>query len=194
MSKNLRLALTLSLLFIFLIRLQPIWERYPGGFWNSLFYLIITVLFCWMLVRIVIELRKLRKLPKINGLKPLLPLAVLSLFLMDGCFNPAGLDLDRLYGNVTFRACYEGTQNQAHLKLRQGDQFDLHWTGAFFYDEFYTGHYAKRSDTLLLRFDDTDVPSNLDDTLVIREKAIYRVTGDTVLSTGFYVGYCKGLN
>ena len=194
MSKNLKVALILSLLFVGLIRLQPIWERYPGGLWNILFFLAITVLFCWMLIRIAIELRKLIYLPRITGFKSFLPLGVLALFLIDGCFNPTGLDLDRLYGDVAFRACYEGTQNQARLKLRKGSKFDLHWTGAFFADTFYTGSYTKRSDTLLLQFDDANVPSKLDDTLVIRDETIYRVAGDTLLPTRFYAGYCKGLN
>ena len=42
MTKTLRNSFLLSILYIGLIRLRPIWERYPGGFWSMLFFLAIS--------------------------------------------------------------------------------------------------------------------------------------------------------
>ena len=96
--------------------------------------------------------------------------------------------MDKAYGQVDFHACYEGTQNKATFKLRESGQFDIHWT-----DEFFTSDYVKNGDTILLNFK-TNIPRNLSDTLVIDEEYIYSLKTDTLISTHFYLGYCKGLN
>ncbi|MGL4599096.1 MAG: hypothetical protein ACRCYO_16370, partial [Bacteroidia bacterium] len=46
-------------------------------------------------------------------------------------FSPWRLDSERLESDVVLRACFEGTQNQAFIKLRQDNSFELNWTGAF---------------------------------------------------------------
>ena len=103
------------------------------------------------------------------------------------------IDLEKGYDKVTFRACYEGTQNQATFKLRESGKFDIHWTGVFFYDEFFTGEYIKNGDTILMDFN-TEIPRMLGDTLIVKDDFIYRLEKDTLISTHFYLGYCKGLN
>lgn len=117
----------------------------------------------------------------------------MTVLLLDGLFNPLKINLDKIYGQVVFRACYEGTQNQATLKLRKNGKFDIHWTGVFFSDDFYTGNYRRNGDTILLNFK-TEVPGKLNDTLVIKEDYLYRLKSDTLISTHFYLGQCKGLN
>ncbi|WP_291856367.1 hypothetical protein [Marinilabilia sp.] len=193
MTRNLKTSLIISLLFVGLIRFRPIWERNPGGFWNVLFFLGIAVLFFWLIVKIIIEFVRLIKQRKNLTIKLFVPFFIMAVFLLDGMFNPLRINLEKIYGRVVFRACYEGTQNQATFKLRESGKFDIHWTGVFFSDEFFTGEYTKNQDTLLLDFK-TEVPRNLSDTLVINGDYIYRLKADTLISTHFYLGDCKGLN
>ncbi|WP_319502593.1 hypothetical protein [uncultured Draconibacterium sp.] len=193
MTRNLNISLTISILFVGLIRLRPIWERNPGGFWNMLFFLGIAVLFFWLIVKIIIEIFRLIKQRTNLTLKLFIPILIMTVLLLDGMFNPLKINLDKIYGQVMFRACYEGTQNQATFKLRESGKFDIHWTGVFFADNFYTGDYIKTGDTILLNFN-TEIPRNLNDTLFVKGEYIYRLQGDSLISTHFYLGNCKGLN
>ncbi len=193
MTRSLKISLIVSILFVGLIRLQPIWERNPGGFWNVLFLLGIAILFIWLIVKIIIEIIRLIKQRKNWTLKLFIPFLIMTVFLLDGIFNPLKINLDKIYGQVVFRACYEGTQNQSTFKLRENGKFDIHWTGAFLFDDFYTGNYTKSGDTLLLDFD-TEIPHSLNDTLIINGEYIYRLKADSLIPTRFYLGYCKGLN
>lgn len=193
MTRNLKTSLIISILFVGLIRFRPIWERNPGGFWNVLFFMTIAALFVWLIVKIIIEITRLIRQRKNLTSKLFIPILIMTVLLLDGMFNPLKFNLDKIYGQVIFRACYEGTQNQATFKLRENGKFDIHWTGVFFSDNFYTGEYIKKGDTILLDFN-TEIPRNLSDTLVIDGDYIYRLKADTLISTHFYLGYCKGLN
>jgi hypothetical protein len=193
MTKNLKTSIIISILYIGIIRLMPIWERHPGNWWNLLYYLVIVVLFFWILTKIVIEIISLIRIRKEFQTKMLIPIAIMALVIFDGFYNPFRIDLDKIYGKVVFRACYEGTQNQATFKLRDSGKFDIHWTGVFFADNFYTGDFKRTGDTIFMSFK-TKTPRPLGDTLLIKNEIIYVIKHDTILSTHFYLGYCKGLN
>lgn len=107
--------------------------------------------------------------------------------------NPLKINLDKIYGQVVFQACYEGTQNQATFKLRKNGKFNIHWTEVFFYDEFFIGNYTKKGDTIVLDFK-AKTPRMLGDTLIIKDENLYQFKSDTLIPTHFYLGYCKGLN
>ncbi|WP_143525172.1 hypothetical protein [Labilibacter marinus] len=117
----------------------------------------------------------------------------MTVLLIDGMFNPLKINLEKIYGQVDFRACYEGTQNQATFELRETGKFEIHWTGVFFYDEFFMGEYKKNGDTIFLDFE-TEIPRDLSDTLIIDGDYIYSLKSDSLISTYFYLGHCKGLN
>ncbi len=193
MSKSLKSSIVLSILFIGLIRFIPIWERKPGGFWNLLFFIGIAVLFFWLSIKIIIEIVRIIKVRKELSFMVFAPILVLTIGITDGVFNPFRIDLDSIYGKTVFQACYEGTQNQATLKFRDNGKFDIHWTGVFFSDNFYTGKYSKKEDSIFMNFD-TKMPNMLGDTLIIKEESLFKLNSDTLRSTGFYLGYCKGLN
>ena len=193
MTRTLKISIVLSILFIGLIRFRPIWERNPGGFWNVLFFLGIAVLFFWILTKIVIEIIRIIKIRKEVSFKIFMPILVLIIGIADGMYNPLKIDLDSVYGKTVFRACYDGTQNQATFKLRDNGKFDIHWTGVFFSDNFYTGKYSMNEDTILMDFY-TEIPRLLGDTLIINEEILYRLKSNTLTTTHFYLGYCKGLN
>lgn len=193
MTRNLKISLIISILFVGLIRFRPMWERNPGGFWNVLFFLGIAVLFFWMIITIIIEITKLIKHRNNLTFKLFIPILIMTILLLDGMFNPLKINLDKIFGQVVFRACYEGTQNQATFKLRENGKFDIHWTGVFLSDNFYTGDYIKSGDTILLNFN-TEIPRNLNDTLIVKGEYLYRLQADSLISTYIYLGYCKGLN
>jgi hypothetical protein len=141
----------------------------------------------------VIEILRLIRNRKDFMAKSLIPIAIMTLVILDGFYNPLKIDLDRIYGKVVFRACYEGTQNQATFKLRDSGKFDIHWTGVFFADNFYTGNYRQSRDTIFMNFN-TEIPRLLDDTLITKNGYLWRLQSDTLVSTFFYLGNCKGLN
>ena len=192
MTRSLKTSLIISILFVAILRFRPIWERYPGGLWNVLFFLGTVVLFFWLVIKIIIELVRLIKRRKGLKIKLFVPILIMTVFLLDGMYNPFKIDLDKVYGPVVFRACYEGTQNQATFKLRDSGKFDIHWT-SIFSSTFFTGQYVLKGDTIFMDFD-TRVPRMLDDTLIIKDEYLYRSNVDTLTSTFFYLGDCKGLN
>lgn len=198
MTRNLKISLIISILFVGLIRFIPIWERNPGGFWNLLFYLAIVVLFFWLIVKIIKEIVRLIKQRKNLTFRLFIPILIMTLMLLDGMFNPLKIDLNRIYGNVVFRACFEGTQNQATFKLLENNKFEIHWTGVFFYDEYFVGTYEKRGDTLYLDYRGKKPVRFGERILMNNEKEILetlRNDDDSLRNVvPFYYGFCKGLN
>ncbi|MBC34644.1 MAG: hypothetical protein CL663_01175 [Bacteroidetes bacterium] len=99
---------------------------------------------------------------------------------------------------VVFRACYEGTQNQATFKLFENNEFELHWSGAFFYRELFTGTYKEKSDTLFLNYETAKAIRFGEKILMdsVNEQLItIRHDGDSLVNVvAFYYGFCKGLN
>jgi len=152
MKKNLKIPIAISILFLGLIRFTPVWERYPGGLWNALFYLSIVILFFWLIIYIIKEVIGFIKFREKLPYKRFFPLLIMTTALLDGIFNPLKINFDSIYGQVIFKACYEGTQNQATFKLRDGNRFELHWTGVFFYNEYFNGTYIQVGDTLFLSY------------------------------------------
>lgn len=198
LNKHLKISIILSTAFVGLIRLNPIWERSPGGFWIVLFYLIIAILFFWITIKILIEIVRIIKNRNTLKLISFITIGILIIGLLDGIYNPLRINLENFYGDVTFRACFEGTQNQATFKLREPDKFEIHWTGVFFYDEFFYGKYSKIGDTLFLEYS-RKKPKRFGDKIFIDSKneslQTIRTESDSLkYVVPFYYGYCKGLN
>lgn len=195
-NKNLKFAVSLILLLFILSFFYPVWERTPGGFWLILFNLGILITFIWILVRIVKELILFVRLKKYNSINSYLPLLVL--ILGSGLLIAVPFDIEKkLYGDVVFRACYEGTQNQATFKLRENNRFEIHYTGVFFYDSFVTGNYQLINDTLYLDYD-KETGTRFGDKVYMDSTSEYLIPirKDTlsISRSNFYFGYCKGLN
>ncbi|GGH03520.1 hypothetical protein GCM10007352_06240 [Mucilaginibacter phyllosphaerae] len=104
---------------------------------------------------------------------------------------------ERFESDVKFRACYEGTQNQASIKFRKDKTFELHWTGVFFYNDWTTGKWELEGNKLTLNYNSKATAvlgNNLlidsgylvphDKEVIAKEKGLKR----------FYIGYCKGEN
>lgn len=185
------------IVFGFLVYLYPIWERTPGGFWLLPINLVILISFLWIIVRVIKELImifKIRNSLTLKALTPILTLTLGLLMLFTIQFNVE----DTLYGKVRFRACYEGTQNQATFKLRENNRFEIHYTGVFFADEFVTGKYKLNADTLYLTYKN-EIDERFGNKVFMDDSIQYLIPikGDSMQRSerrNFYFGYCKGLN
>jgi hypothetical protein len=113
--------------------------------------------------------------------------------------SPWYFDSEDLESKIEFRACYEGTQNQSYIKFREDKSFEIHSTGVFFANSWYTGHWNKSGDTLFMEFDEKN-PGFIGDTLVIRNEYLIELKKLTLTDStkdyrkNYYLGYCKGLN
>ena len=199
MTKKLVVIGLVSLTLLTLIYTDPIWTRYPGGLWTPLIFLIIVGGLLWLLIKLIKEIIGLIKNRKTFKANHLLPTILILAILCFTFFNTLSFDIeDSLYGKVVFRACYEGTQNQATFKLRNENRFEIHWTGAFFYDEYFTGTYMQVGDTLILDYH-SDKPIRFGDRILMDNESELLITirtdNDSLKNVvPFYYGYCKGLN
>ena len=126
-----------------------------------------------------------------------LPTIITLTTLIYTIFSPYRLDSERLESKVEIRACYEGTQNQAYIKFRQDKTFELNWTGVFGYDEWWTGQWNKKGDTLFFKFNGKKV-KQLGDTVLIANGYLNPI-GHSVDTAKFprpmfYLGYCRHEN
>lgn len=199
MTKKLVSIGLVSVTLLILIYTDPIWTRYPGGLFVPLIGLLIVVGFLWLIVKLIREITGLiknRKTFKTNHLLPTILIIGVFCFIF---FNTFSFDIeDRIYGKVLFRACYEGTQSQATFKLREGNRFELHWTGVFFADNYFTGTYKQVGDTLILDYDSKRPVRFGDRIFRDNQKELLttiRQGNDSLKNVvPFYYGYCKGLN
>ena len=199
MTKKLVSIGLVSVTLLILVYTDPLWTRYPGGLWIPLIFLLIVIGFFWLTIKLIkqiIELIRNRKQFRWNHLTPTILICGFLYFIF---FNTFSFDIeDSIYGNVIFRACYEGTQNQATFKLREGNRFEIHWTGVFFYDEYFTGPYRQSGDTLILNYY-TDRPIRFGERIIMDNPnqllTTIRHDNDSLANVvPFYYGYCKGLN
>lgn len=128
-----------------------------------------------------------------------IPFAICAITLMYLFFSPYKFSSEELEnkGKIVIRACYEGTQNQSTLVFRDDKTFELHSTGVFFSNSWFTGIYEQNKDTLFLNYL-TEKPERLGDTLLIKDDYLYTIHNNQVDTARyflpFYLGYCKGLN
>ena len=118
---------------LLLIYTDPLWTRYPGGLWIPVIFLSIVVGFVWLIIKLIREIIGLIKNRRSFKENHLLPTALIVGVLCFTFFNTFSFDIEeKIYGKVVFSACFEGTQNQATFKLREGNKFEIHWTGCVF--------------------------------------------------------------
>lgn len=196
-TKSLKISIIISILFVAILRLKPIWERNLKGLFYLVLFISIAILFFWIILKIIIEITRIIRNRKSLSIISFLPITILLLCFSDGIYNPMNINLDILYGEVNFRACYEGTQNQATFKLREGNKFEIHWTGIFhnYYD---IGTYTELQDTLFLKYEGKAQSALGNKIFMDNENKILRPIYDNKESLDynimFYYGYCKGLN
>lgn len=189
-------VLALSVSFVLLLYLHPVWERMQGV-WMFFFYCATAFLFVCMVVLTMREISRIVRLVRRRrtpASSHYIPVVILELFLFFGLVNPFTIDLEQVYGKVVFRACHKGMQSQATITLHENNYFEIRWTGAL-YDEYFTGRYHLNGDTLFLdyngrrpiRFGSKILMDDFRRLLItIREE--HDGLQNIVL---FYYGYCK---
>ncbi len=111
--------------------------------------------------------------------------------------SPYRLDSQSLESDIEFQACYEGTQNQSTVKFRKDKSFELHSTGAFFANTWYTGQWNRIGDTIHLKYDNKK-SERFGDLLLIKDGYLHNIGKSAKIMKvnipHFYLGYCKHEN
>lgn len=168
---------------------------------SGVLYIILTLLIPITFVIIIFYgikgiIRIVRNQQNFN-FKNCLPIVICLVTILYTFLSPYRLDSENLESKVEFRACYEGTQNQAYILFRKDKTFELNWTGVFGYNEWWTGKWEKKENVLLLKYDNKNV-KQLGDTILIANGYLNPI-GQSVDKIKyprpmFYLGYCKHEN
>ena len=197
-NRTRRVAIVCCIYLILTIFYYHIDKHFTG-----IIYLILSLLILITFVTIIIyEIKSIVTLFRNKHnltLKIAAPFIICSLTLLYTLFCPYQykLDSEKLESKVNFRACYEGTQNQAYILFRHDQTFELHWTGVFGYNEWFSGNWKKSGDTLHLKYDAKKV-KQLGDKILISNGYLNPI-GNSVDKEKyprpmFYLGYCKNEN
>jgi len=195
--KQIRIAATACIVYLFLTIFYHHIDKYSPDILRIVLTLLIPITFIVIVVYLIKGLITIfhnrKHLSFSIFLAAVIPLTTLAYTL----FSPWRLDSDKLESPVMIRACYEGTQNQAYIKLRKDSSFEINWTGVFFYDEWFWGTYLQNGDTILLKYK-TDRPYRFGDTLLNDDNSLIAINkfkkDSSQYFVPFYLGYCKGLN
>ena len=127
----------------------------------------------------------------------LIPTIICGITLGYTVFSPYRVNSEGFESKIIFRACFEGTQNQATLKFREDKTFEINWTGVFFYDSWYTGTYKQNADTFYLQYS-SEKPYRFGDSILNNGQSLITLNKIKIDSSQyfvpFYLGDCKGLN
>jgi hypothetical protein len=172
-------------------------EKYLSGVIYMLLAVLIPITFitiCLFEIKGIIKI--IRNLKNLN-LKFCLPTIICSITLLYTIFSPYRIDSENLESEVEYRACYEGTQNQAYILFRKDKTFELNWTGVFGFNEWWTGKWEKKENILTLKYNDK-MAEQLGDTILI-ENGYLNPIGKSFNkkkypNSMFYLGYCKNKN
>ncbi len=168
---------------------------------SGILYIFLTVLIPITFVTIIVfEIKGIIKIIRNRrdlNFKSCLPTIVCTITLLYTLFSPYRLDSESLESEVEYRACYEGTQNQAYILFRKDKTFELNWTGVFGYNEWWTGKWEKKGNLLTLKYDNKKA-EQLGDTILIANGYL-NPTGKSFdkkkyPNPMFYLGYCRNKN
>lgn len=174
-------------------------DKYAGGVIYLILTLLIPISFIAMIVCFINGIFQIFRSRKSLTIQVFMPLMICTITLMYTLFSPYQLDSENLESKVVFRACYEGTQNQATLKFREDKTFELHSTGVFFSNNWFYGTYEQKSDSIFLHYS-TEKPKRFGDSIVIKNDLLITInqqkpdTSQYFSFLTFYLGYCRGLN
>lgn len=172
-------------------------DKHLTGILYNLLFLSIPIAFITIVVFFVKGINKINHNRKNLSIRLCLTTIITFITLTYTIFSPWKLDSEILESKVVLRGCFEGTQNQATIKFREDKSFELHWTGVFGYNKWFTGTYIQSNDTLFLNYE-KHKPDRCGDTIVKNKKSLITVNklmkDSTQYFVPFYLGNCKGLN
>lgn len=172
-------------------------DKYLSGTIYWILTALIPITFIAILIFEIQGITRIIRHKKNLTLKLRLPIIICSITILYTLFSPYRLDSEKLESEVEFRACYEGTQNQAYILFRKDKTFELHWTGSFGYNEWRTGKWQRKGNVLTLNYKGEEV-EQLGREILMAEgylkpigKAFDRKKYPYPM---FYIGYCKHEN
>jgi hypothetical protein len=113
------------------------------------------IIFICIVVFFIKSIRRVIKKLKQLTLSTATPALIYTVTLLLCYFLPSS---ESLKSEVVIGAYQKGTQNQADIKFRKDNTFELHASAVFGYNEWFTGKYIKKGDTLLLKYTDVIPP------------------------------------
>ena len=194
-------SIILTTIFCCVYLLLSIFYHHIDKHLTGVLYISLTLLMPALFITIVIYEVKgiigITRNRKNLSLRFCLPTIICSLTLIYTIFSPYRLDSESLESEVEFRACYEGTQNQAYIKFRKDKTFELNWTGVFFANTWWTGKWSKNNDTIILKYDN-EIVKKLGNKILIKDGYLHPI-GHSMDSAEFYrpmfyLGFCKHEN
>lgn len=196
-SRQVKIEVALCFLYLLLLTFYHHIDKYLNGAIFVILTLLIPISFitiCVYLVKGIIKSVRHRNELSIGSF---ISTIVCVLTLCYSILSPYRLDSESLESDVEFQACYEGTQNQATIKFRKDKSFELHSTGVFFANTWYTGRWNKNSDVIYLKYDNKK-SERLGDILLIKDGYLHNFSKSTKVLKGnvamFYLGYCRHEN
>ncbi|MFO7969386.1 MAG: hypothetical protein R6U15_04670 [Candidatus Izemoplasmatales bacterium] len=191
-NRDLLLSLILSLTLVLLANTESYYVKI-GGFILLIVGIIMLIIGLIVIGKIILRMRLLIKYKALRTKKFIIPIIIYILALTETIINPFNLSVENFQSKTEFKACYEGTVNTAIIKFKENQTFDFTWIGWFAYANYYSGDWTLNSDTLIMNYKG-DKPERLNDTLFIKDEYFFQYESDTLKSTWFYLGQCKGLN
>ncbi len=128
-------------------------------------------IFMVLAVFFIKSIRRSIKKRKQPNLKTHLPTIIYTLTLVL-CYAIPGSET--FESDAVIVAGYEGTQNQNIIKFRKNNTFEMNSTAVFGYNEWYTGTYNRKGDTLLLTYE-TEKPRTIGRKLVEKDSLLITI-------------------
>ena len=160
-------------------RLFPIWVRIFPGYISSLlqfiFTLLIIILVFYLMLLIILMVTNYK-----NGIKSYsIYFAIIFLLLGDLYYNPFHININKLYDQTVYKACYSGVMTNAMIKLKPNNTFELWWRDLGVFNSYSAGTYRKLNDTIYLEYNIKGTNSQLGDKLIKSDRnSIYWLKSD----------------
>lgn len=196
-SKRIIIATVLCVAYLLLTIFYYHIDKQLTGVIFAILTLLVPILLIAIIVFTIRGLMQIYQHRQSLTLNIAIPTIVCVLTLLYFFYSPYRLDSENLESPIELRACYEGIQNQATLKFREDKTFELHWTGAFFANSWWTGKWLKNGDTITFNYD-KEIVKPLGEKVLI-DNGYLRPIGNSVdtlkfFRRMFYLGYCRHEN
>jgi hypothetical protein len=186
--------ITLSATLALLISGYHYIDKYLSGIIFIALIILILVLTILIIINIIKEIIKLFRNSHNLSFKLFVPILIYLIIPSLAC----SIDLGKLESNVVLCGWHKGTQNQAYILFRRDNTFEINWTGVFFYDEWFTGHWKRNGDTILLHYNNDKMVKQLGNKVVIQNGYFKPINNGLDSSkyryTMFHVGNCNEEN
>ncbi|MGN6398197.1 MAG: hypothetical protein ACTHMI_21670 [Mucilaginibacter sp.] len=149
-DRKLRTAIVLCSVFFLLVIFRHNIDVFFKGINYLLWMAFMLIIFLVLAVSFARSIRRSIKKRKQHNLKTHLPAFIYTLTLILCYIVPSS---ETFESDAIIVAKNEGTQGQNIIKFRTNKTFEMNSTAVFGYNEWFTGTYTKKGDTLLLYYD-----------------------------------------